>query len=144
MLDPGESIIRLVAVTQDRDLIREPAFEPFVDLIDCRESEAPGSFWPYGRNPRLLYLQTVGEDEPRPWLGFSIYDRFRVGTETPIGIAVDKELRHQHDDARLFSHRIAKRYTRPAVPDALNAWQDAVNDALASHLRYESPAPLQP
>ena len=91
MLEPGESIVRLVAVTQDRDLVEEPDFEPFIELIVCRESEAVGSFCRYGRNPRLLHLQTVGEHGLGPWLLVSIRDRFRVGKETLIGIAVDKE-----------------------------------------------------
>ena len=63
----------------------------------------------YGRNPRLLHLRTVGEDGPGPRLHISIHDRFRVDNETLIGVAVDRELRLEPDDARLLSRWIAKR-----------------------------------
>ena len=38
--EPGESVVRLVAVTQDCDPVQEPDVEPFVELIVCRASEA--------------------------------------------------------------------------------------------------------
>ena len=129
--EPGESTVRLVAVTQDCDLAQEPDIEPFVEFIVCRETEAVGPLYRYGRNPRLLHLQTAGEDEePGPWLRVSIHDRFRVDKETLIGIEIDQEIRLEPDDARLLSRWIAKRYTRPAFPDAFNARLDAVDGRL--------------
>ena len=128
--EPGESVVRLVAVTQDCDLVQEPDIEPFVEFIACRESEAVEPLYRYGRNPRLLYLQTIGEDGPGPWLHVSIHNRFRVGKETLIGMTVDEELRLEPDDARLLNRWIAKRYTRPAFPDAFNARLDAVGGRL--------------
>lgn len=124
--EPGESVVRLVAVTQDCDLVQEPDIEPFVEFIACRESEAVEPLYRYGRNPRRLHLQTVGEDGPGPWLHVSIHNRFRVGKETLIGMTVDEELRLEPDDTRLLNRWIAKRYTRPAFPDAFNARLDAV------------------
>ena len=38
--EPGESTVRLVATTQDCDLVQEPDIEPFVEFIVCRETEA--------------------------------------------------------------------------------------------------------
>ena len=128
--EPGESVVRLVAVTQDCDLVQEPDIEPFVEFIACRESEAVEPLYRYGRNPRLLYLQTIGEDGPGPWLHVSIHNRFRVGKETLTGMTVDEELRLEPDDARLLNRWIAKRYTRPAFPDAFNARLDAVGGRL--------------
>ena len=128
--EPGESTVRLVATTQDCDLVQEPEIEPFVEFIVGRETEAVEPLYRYGRNPRLLHLQTAGEDESGPWLHVSIHDRFRVGKETLIGIEVDQEIRLEPDDARLLSRWIAKRYTRPAFPDAFNARLDAADRRL--------------
>ena len=126
----GESTVRLVAVTQDCDLVQEPGIEPFVEFVFCRETEAVEPLYRYGRNPRLLHLQTVGEDGPGPWLHISIHDRFRVSKETLTGIAVDRDVRLESDDTRLLSRWIAKRYTRPAFPDAFNLRLDAVDGRL--------------
>ena len=41
----GESIVCLVAVTQDCDLVQKPNIEPFVEFIVCRESEAIELLW---------------------------------------------------------------------------------------------------
>ena len=128
--EPGESIVRLVAVTQDCDLVQEPGIEPFVEFVFCRETEAVEPLYRYGRNPRLLHLQTAGEDGPGPWLHVSIHDRFRVGKETLTGIAVDRDVRLESDDTRLLSRWIAKRYTRPAFPDAFNLRLDGVDGRL--------------
>ena len=84
----------------------------------------------YGRNPRLLHLPTVDEDGPGPGLHISVQDRFRVAKETLIGVAVDRELRLEPDDARLLSRWITKRYTRPTFPDAFNIRLDAVDSRL--------------
>ena len=41
--EPGESIVRLVAVTQDCDLVQEPGIEPFVEIarrrLCCRRAD---------------------------------------------------------------------------------------------------------
>ena len=42
-------------------------------------------------------------------------------------MAVDREVRLEPDDVRLLSRWIAKRYTRPALPDAFNFRLDAVD-----------------
>ena len=118
--EPGEPIARLVAVTQDCDLVQEPGVEPCVEFIVCRETDAVEPLYRYGRNPRALHLRTVGEDGPGPGPHISIHDRFRVDRETLIGVAVDRELRLEPDDARLLSRWFAKRCTRPAFPDAFN------------------------
>ena len=128
--EPGESVVRLVAVTQDCDLVQEPDIEPFVEFIVCRETPAVEPLYRHGRNPRLLHLQTVGEAGPGPRLHISIHDRFRVGKETLTGTAVDAELRLDPSDARLLGRWIAKRYTRPAFPDAFNARLVAVDGRL--------------
>ena len=128
--EPGEAIVRLTAVTQDCDLVQEPDIEPFVEFMVCWETETVEPLYRHGRNPRLLHLRTVGEDRPGPWLHLSIHDRFRVRKQTLTGIAVDDELRLEPDDARLLSRWIAKRYTRPAFPDAFNVRLDAVDRRL--------------
>ena len=126
----GDSIVRFVAVTQDCDLVQEPGIEPFVEFVFCRETEAVEPLYRYGRNPRLLHLQTDGEDGLGPGLQLSIHDRFRVGKETLTGIAVDRDVRLEPDDTRLLSRWIAKRYTRPAFPDEFNSRLDAVDGRL--------------
>ena len=83
-----------------------------------------------GATRALLHLQTVGEAGPGPRLHISIHDRFRVGKETLTGAAVDAELRLDPSDARLLGRWIAKRYTRPAFPDAFNARLVAVDGRL--------------
>ena len=58
----GESIVRLVAVTQDCDLVQKPDIEPFVEFIVCRETEAAEPLYWYGRNPGLgsISRSTIG------------------------------------------------------------------------------------
>lgn len=136
----GEAIVHLVAVTQDCDLVQEPDIEPFVEFMVCWETEAVEPLYRYGRNPRLLHLRTVGEDEPGPWLHVSIHDRFRVGKETLIGIAVDRDVRLDPHNARLLSRWIAKRYTRPAFPDAFNVRLAANYRSLPERDGVEQPA----
>ena len=67
----------------------------------------------------------------------SIHDRFRVGKETPIGLAIDRQMRLEPDDARLLYRWVAKRYTHLAFPDALNARLD-IGDGRLEGL-YRSP-----
>ena len=128
--EPGELVVRLVVVTRDCDLVQEPDIEPFVEFIVCLETQVVEPLYRHGRNPRLLHLQTVGETGPGPRLHISIHDRFRIGKETLTGTAVDAELRLNPSDVRLLGRWIAKRYTRPAFPDAFNARLVAVDGRL--------------
>ena len=111
---------RLVMVTQDCDLVREPDIEPWVELILCREVAKVEPLYLNGRNPRLLHLQPICSQEPAPWLEISIHDRFRIAKEKLTGLSADETVRLEADAVRLLSRWIAKRYTRPAFPDAFN------------------------
>ena len=74
--EPGEAIARLVAVTQDCDLVQEPDIGPFVEFMVCRETEAVEPLYRHARNPRLLHLRTVGENGP----GLGSIFRFTTGS----------------------------------------------------------------
>lgn len=135
--EPGETPVRLVVVTQDCDLVGEPDIEPFVEFIVGWEIDAIEPLYQHGRNPRSLHLQTVGEYEPGPSLRFSIHDRFRVAKEALTHMVVDPHLRLEPDDAQLLRRWIAKRYTRPAFPDAFNTRLAAVDNRLERLFKSE-------
>lgn len=61
--DRGEAPFRLVVVSQDCDLVREPGIEPFVELILCKEVPNAEPLYQNGRNPRLLHIQWGGLQE---------------------------------------------------------------------------------
>ncbi len=110
-----ETPFRLVVVTQDCDLAREPGIEPL---------------YLNGRNPRLLHIRPTSSREPIPWLEISIHDRFRVEKEALAGLSIDETARLEVGDVRLLSRWIAKRYTRPAFPDAFNRRLETVDRQL--------------
>ena len=124
--EPGESIVRVVAVTQDYDPVQEPYIEPFVEFID----RGGGTVVSAGVWSLPVYFRTVGEDGTRPWFRVPIHNRFRAGKKTLIGNAVDRDVRRKPDSTRLLNHWVAKRYTRPALFDAFNFRPDAVNRRL--------------
>ena len=128
--ESGDIPVRLIAVTQDCDLVAEPEVEPFVEFIVGSRTDPIEPLYQHGRNPRLLHLQTVGEHGPGSSLLFSIHDRFRVPKKVLSEMAVDRQVRLQQDDADLLRRWIAKRYTRSAFPDTFNARLDAVDDRL--------------
>lgn len=116
----GEALSRLVVITQDCDLVGQAAVEPFVELILCKETTKAKPLYLNGRNPRLLHLQANGPQKASLWLEFSIHDRFRVRKEDMANFTPDKRTRLEAQDVRLLKGWIARRYTRPAFPDAFN------------------------
>lgn len=111
---------RLVVVTQDCDLVRDSSIEPFVELVLCGEIEELQPLYQNGRNPRMLHIRPVGTEKSLPVFELSIHDRFRVPKEAFRTLDIDKSTRLNTQDVRLLSRWIAKRYTRPAFPDAFN------------------------
>lgn len=126
----GEEPSLLAVVIQDCDLVREPAIEPFVELILCKERAHVEPLYQNGRNPRLLHIQSIGVQGPASWLEISIHDRFRIRKEKLANLTVDGCIRLVPQDVRLLSRWIARRYTRPAFPDTFNRRLEAVDSRL--------------
>lgn len=128
--DRGEAPFRLVVVSQDCDLVREPDIEPFVELIFCKEVPDAEPLYQNGRNPRLLHIQWSGLQESASWLEISVHDRFRVQKKVLADLTVDKCTYLAAQDVRLLSRWIARRYTRPVFPDAFNLRLNVVDQRL--------------
>ena len=100
--EPVATPFRLVVVTQDCDLVRQPDIEPWVELVLCSEVATVEPLYRNGRNPRLLRVRPICPQEPAAWLEISIHDRFRIAKEKPVGLNPDKTARRadeRHEEA---------------------------------------------
>lgn len=120
----------LIVVSQDCDLVARSDVEPYVELVLCTNAEGPQSLHRHGRNPRWLQIQLIGAGDDRDWFDVSIHDRFRVSKEVLVSASQDEALRLETQDARALTRWLAKRYTRPAFPDAFNRRLQVVDKRL--------------
>ena len=130
--EQDQSQFRLIVVSQDCDLVAHPNVEPYVELILCTKAERDQSLHRHGRNPRQLQIQMIGAGNDRAWFDVSVHDRFRVPKEELASVNKDKALRLENRDARALRRWLAKRYTRPAFPDAFNRRLQVVDRKLES------------
>ena len=111
----------LVVISQDCDLVREPGVEPYVELLLCHEVTSPQPQFLHGRNPRRLQFQVVGSSGEELWMDASVHDRFRIEKERLENTGADGiQIQLDAQRLRILRHWLAKRYTRPAFPDAFN------------------------
>ncbi len=120
----------LVVISQDCDLLRDPDIEPYAELILCREAAHPEPLYQNGRNPRRLHIETIGPRETVAWLDITIHDRFRIEKKALAGVSVDDTHWMKAGEVRLLGRWLAKRYTRPAFPDAFNQRLEHVDKKL--------------
>ena len=125
---------RFVIVTQDCDLVAEKDKEPYVEFIGGWEIPGPDNLYRNGRNPRLLDIEMSGGQ----WLRISIHNRFRVPKSEMLRLSIDGDVRLDRNFLKPLVNWIAKRYTRPAFPDAFNERVDVANKKLEK--LFKSPA----
>lgn len=108
---------RAILLSQDCDVVH-PSYdvEPDVELIRATVSTAKNAIICHGRNPRRLQLETaVGE-----LLDLSVHDRWVVKRCELESHSPDPLLCVEDNSLQVLVEWIAKRYTRPAFPDAFN------------------------
>ena len=127
-----------ILVNQDCDVVQSTDVEPEVELILGQRRHAPRPDCPFGRNPRELDLLLTNEAGA---VSFRIRDRVSVSKESlsahrPSSAMLDPVER------RTLARWIAKRYTRPAWPDAFNERLGHVEDRLERLFKNEASIPI--
>lgn len=108
---------RAVVVSQDCDVVHGSYdAEPNVELIRAKVSSAEDAIVRHGRNPRRLQLET-GEGA---FLNLSIHDRWAVPRRELESDPPEPNVSIEGESLHVMVEWIAKRYTRPAFPDAFN------------------------
>lgn len=127
-----------VVVSQDCDVVQSVDVEPDVELILGRRRDAPRPDCRFGRNPRELDLEIVGRTGA---VTFRIRERVMASKEhlaahRPAPVALVPR------DMALLAKWIARRYTRPAWPDAFNERLRAVDDRLERLFKSGAGVPI--
>ena len=110
----------LIVVSQDCDLVRDSVAEPFVELIAIKKNRESKPQYFNGRNPRLLQIPVMKSQGGTSIQEISIHDRFRVEKKWLRDLAPDENKWLEERYRKLLCGWIAKRYDRPAFPDAFN------------------------
>lgn len=123
---------RAIVISQDCDIVHGSYdIEPFAELIRAKLSSTENAMTRHGRNPRRLQLE-LGADQ---FLDFSVHDRWTIArseleADPPeAGLSVDGE------PLQVLVEWIAKRYTRPAFPDAFNERRNASTKKIEKELK---------
>jgi hypothetical protein len=105
--------MRLIVLSQDCDIVRDPKDEPFIELIAAQPIlQKKHSTW---QNPRLLHISYAGL-----LLEVNIHDRFRVKKIALAGHQPDEKMIPSQDERGILRQWVASRYIRPAFPDEFN------------------------
>lgn len=127
-----------IVVSQDCDVVQSVDVEPDVELILGRRRDATRPDCRFGRNPRELDLELEGRTDA---VTFRIRERVSISKErlashrpAPVALAPD--------DVALLAKWIAKRYTRPAWPDAFNERLRAVDARLERLFKSDAGIPI--
>ncbi len=112
--DPDD---RAVLLSQDCDVVHGSYdAEPTIELIRARVASAEDTVIRHGRNPRRLQIET----SKGVLLDFSVHDRWVVARSELEAQAPDPLHSVDGGSLHVLVEWIAKRYTRPAFPDAFN------------------------
>ena len=108
---------RAILLSQDCDVVHGSyEVEPSTELIRAEVSSVEEAIVRHGRNPRRLQLETgVGA-----FLNLSIHDRWVVPRNELESHPPEPTLAVEGESLHVLVEWIAKRYTRPAFPDAFN------------------------
>ncbi len=108
---------RAILLSQDCDVVH-PSYdvEPDVEFIRATVSTAHNAIICHGRNPRRLQLQTAAGE----LLNFAVHQRWVVKRDELESHSPDPSLCVDGNSLHILVEWIAKRYTRPAFPDAFN------------------------
>ena len=111
---------RLIVISQDCDLVRDSEIEPYVELLLCKQVSKLNRLYQNGRNPRVLQILVSDSSGAAKTYEFSVHDRFRVMKESLQPMIPDEATQIEDKYRRLLCGWVAKRYDRPAFPDAFN------------------------
>ena len=108
---------RALVLSQDCDVVHGSYdVEPFIELIRAKVVTVADAVVRHGRNPRRLQLEVAGG----VLLNVSVHDRWTAGRSELESAPPPPDLRVDGDSLHILTDWIAKRYTRPAFPDAFN------------------------
>ena len=108
---------RAIVLSQDCDVVHASYdVEPSIELIRGRIVTDENALVRHGRNPRRLQLDAGAG----AFLDMSIHDRWVIPRRELEGDAPDDGLSIEVEDLLVLVEWVAKRYTRPAFPDAFN------------------------
>lgn len=134
----SEEPVCLIVINQICDLVANPDIEPHVELVCGRFVDRPDPIYRHGRNPRRIHLALSCGGNTTRWIDISIHDRVRVRKEAFGEMRPDGDTILPDQDIHLLRRWIAKRYTRPAFPDAFNERLATVEKKLEA--LWKSPA----
>lgn len=138
----ADAAVLLIVVNQICDLVGNPDIEPYVELICGRFVDRPNPLYQRGRNPRCIELRLLCAGETPRWIGISIHDRVRVRKEVFGDIAPDGNCILPDEEIHMLRRWLAKRYTRPAFPDAFNERLGTVAKRLEALWKSNSAHPV--
>jgi hypothetical protein len=122
---------RVVVLSQDCDVVHGSYdAEPTAELIRAKPSSQADGLIRHGRNPRRLQL-AVGA----LFLNFSVHDRWNIQRSELESTGPDPEIAVDGDARHVLTEWVAKRYTRPAFPDAFNVRREAANKKIERELK---------
>ncbi len=122
----------LLLVTQDCDLVAPVSKEPWVEFFIVESIPHLDGNFTLGRNPRVLDL-AVGV----PCFRLSIHRKIKVPKNLLELCSRDSQLSWPSTELNVVLRWLARRYLRPAFPDAFNARLSVASDAI---LRWEKKA----
>jgi hypothetical protein len=123
---------RAVLVSQDCDVVHSSyEVEPVVELIRAKISAVENALTRHGRNPRRLQLEAGAAG----FLDFSVHDRWTVARGTLESHPPEPSLSIVGESLHVLVEWIAKRYTRPAFPDAFNDRRTASTKKIEKELK---------
>jgi len=122
----------LLLITQDCDLVAPASKEPWVEFLVTESIRHVDGNFTLGRNPRVLDL-AVGV----PCFRLSIHRKIKVPKNLLESCSRDSQLSWPSTELNVVLRWLARRYLRPAFPDAFNARLSVASDAI---LRWEKKA----
>ena len=125
---------RAIVISQDCDIVHGSyEVEPFVELIRAKVSSVENAMTRHGRNPRRLQLE-AGADR---FLDLSVHDRWSIARSELEAHAPESGLSVDGESLHILVEWIAKRYTRPAFPDAFNERRNASTKKIEKALKKD-------
>jgi hypothetical protein len=108
---------RAILLSQDCDVVHGSyEAEPTVELIRAKVAAVEDALARHGRNPRRLQL----EMSDGVFINFSIHDRWATPRSELEGCSPESTFAVRGESLQILVEWVAKRYTRPAFPDAFN------------------------
>jgi hypothetical protein len=118
-----------VVLSQDCDVVQRIDQEPVVELLLGKRIERPRADLLNGRNPRLLDI-ALRDGGGEGVVAFRILDRVSLDKIKLATLVPSPTLALPKESLHCLIGWVAKRYTRPAFPDAFNERLETVRERL--------------